>query len=41
LIKDCDTIFYLERGQIKSRGSFDQLIDENENFSRMVNLQKI
>lgn len=41
LIKDCDMIYYLEGGEIRSRGSFDQLVDENENFSRMVNLQKI
>nr|MBI1230046.1 ATP-binding cassette domain-containing protein [Cytophagales bacterium] len=41
LIKDCDRIIYLEKGKIEDHGSFDELVDRNENFNKMVDLQKI
>jgi subfamily B ATP-binding cassette protein MsbA len=41
LIKECDTVYYLERGEIVEQGSFDELVNRNGNFSKMVNLQKI
>ena len=32
-VKNCDIIFNLEKGQLKTQGSFDQLINSNKNFS--------
>ena len=31
-VKNCDTIFYLEKGQVKNKGTFEELIKSNENF---------
>lgn len=35
-IKICDNIFYLKKGEIKSKGTFNELIDNDKNFSLMV-----
>ena len=34
-VKQCDTIFFLENGEITAQGSFDELIRSNERFSAM------
>ena len=31
-VKECDTIFLLEKGELKGQGSFDKLIETNNNF---------
>lgn len=31
-VKNCDTIFYLEKGEVKNKGTFEELIKSNENF---------
>ena len=36
-IKKCDKIFLLEKGQIKNEGTFEELININENFRKSVN----
>ena len=35
-VKKCDNIFFLENGELKAQGSFDELIKINKNFSDMV-----
>ena len=32
-VKRCDKIYQLEKGKIKNRGKFKELIDIDENFS--------
>ena len=36
-IKNCDCIFYLEKGEIKSHGTYDQLILKSEEFNKLAN----
>ena len=36
IVKTCDTIFLLEKGELKGQGSFDDLIRVNESFRAMV-----
>ena len=36
-IKNCDKIFLLENGQLKNEGSFEELMNINENFRKTVN----
>ncbi len=36
-IKNCDCIFYLEKGEIKSYGTYDQLILKSEEFNKLAN----
>lgn len=36
-IKKCDKIFLMEKGQIQNEGSYDELININENFRKTVN----
>ena len=31
-VKGCDMIYLLEKGQLKNQGTFNELIDANENF---------
>jgi ABC-type multidrug transport system fused ATPase/permease subunit len=35
-VKDCDTIFLLEKGELKGRGTFDELVKGNERFRAMA-----
>ena len=34
-LKDCDTIFLLEKGELKAKGKFNELLKINSNFSSM------
>ena len=36
-VKKCDKIFLLEKGELKNEGTFDELINVNENFRKSVN----
>ena len=36
-VKDCDTIFFIEKGQLVAQGSYDALVAGNETFRRMAN----
>ena len=36
-VKKCDQIFLLEKGEIKNKGTFDELIKINDNFRKSVN----
>jgi ABC-type multidrug transport system fused ATPase/permease subunit len=36
-VRDCDTIFLIERGRLVGQGSFDDLVSQNEKFRLMVN----
>lgn len=35
-VQKCDEIFYLEKGKVIDRGSYDELIKKNENFRNMA-----
>lgn len=35
-VQKCDEIFYLEKGKVVDRGSYDELIKKNENFRNMA-----
>ena len=35
-VKKCDNIFFLESGELKAQGSFDELIKINKNFNAMA-----
>ena len=35
-VRDCDTIFLLERGQVAAQGTYDELVSTNSQFRRMV-----
>jgi ABC-type multidrug transport system fused ATPase/permease subunit len=35
-VKTCDTIFLMERGELKAQGTFDELIQTNELFQAMA-----
>ncbi len=37
-VKKCDKIFFLENGDLKAEGSFDDLLSINKNFSSMANI---
>ena len=37
-VKKCDTIFLLEKGQLKEQGTFDKLIQVNKQFEKSANL---
>lgn len=37
-VKNCDTIFLLENGEIKSQGSFSKLYEDNANFKKMSDI---
>ena len=36
-VKECDNIFFLEKGELKAQGNFNELVKTNENFSLMTN----
>ena len=38
-VKKCDTIFLLEKGEIKNKGTFEELIKNNESFRITANYQ--
>lgn len=35
-IKECDTIFLLDKGQLKDKGTYDQLVQKNDQFKKSV-----
>jgi ABC-type multidrug transport system fused ATPase/permease subunit len=35
-VKNCDKILLLEKGQLKSKGKFDDVINNSENFRENV-----
>ena len=35
-VKNCDKIFLFEKGELKNEGTFDELINKNENFKKSV-----
>ena len=35
-VKKCDKIFLFEKGELKNEGTFDELININENFKKSV-----
>jgi ABC-type multidrug transport system fused ATPase/permease subunit len=35
-VKACDTIFLLEKGELKAQGTFDELTQANERFRAMA-----
>lgn len=36
-VRECNMIFLLENGQLAAQGSYDELVEKNENFRRMAN----
>ena len=40
LVKSCEMIFYIEKGEIKSKGTFQELIRSNKNFAALVENSK-
>jgi ABC-type multidrug transport system fused ATPase/permease subunit len=36
-VKKCDKIYLLDKGEIKNEGTFQELININENFRKNVN----
>jgi ABC-type multidrug transport system fused ATPase/permease subunit len=36
-VKKCDQIFLLEKGQLKNQGTFEELINVDENFKISAN----
>lgn len=37
-VRSCDNIYMLERGKIIAKGSFDELMEQNEEFRKMANV---
>ena len=37
-VKNCDKIFLLENGELKNEGTFEELIELNENFRKNINI---
>jgi len=35
-VRECDTIFLLEKGELKGQGTFDELTEANERFRAMA-----
>jgi ABC-type multidrug transport system fused ATPase/permease subunit len=35
-VKECDTIFLMEKGRLVAQGRYDVLVAENEAFRRMA-----
>ena len=35
-VKNCDRIFLFEKGELKNEGTFEELINKNENFKKSV-----
>lgn len=40
-IKNVDTIYFLENGEIKGKGTFDELFNNNEDFQKMFLIENI
>ena len=40
-IKNVDTIYFLENGEIKGQGTFDELFNNNEDFQKMFLIENI
>ena len=36
-VKKCDIIFFLERGELKAQGTYEQLIKSSKNFKEIDN----
>ena len=36
-VKKCDIIFYLERGELKAQGTYEELIKSSEGFKKIEN----
>ena len=36
-MKECDTIYLLEKGEIIDRGTYQELLKSNQQFRRMAN----
>ena len=37
-IRDCDEIFFLEKGEVKGQGSYDELIKSNDLFKKFTHI---
>jgi HlyD family secretion protein len=35
-IKKCDQIFFIDKGQVVDKGTYQELIDRNEHFKNMA-----
>ena len=35
-VKNCDTIFFMEKGELKAQGAYNDLIRIDENFKNMA-----
>ena len=35
-IKGCDNIFFLENGEIKGEGNYEELVQTNESFKKFI-----
>ena len=38
-VKECDTIFLLDKGELKAKGSFQELIKDNDYFRAVASKQ--
>ena len=36
-VKKCDIIFYLEKGELKAQGTYEELIKSSEGFKKIEN----
>jgi ABC-type multidrug transport system fused ATPase/permease subunit len=36
-IKNCDIIYLLDKGQLKNKGTFEEIINANDNFQKNAN----
>ena len=36
-VRNCDQIYLLERGEVKARGKYDELMGSSQQFAAMVN----
>jgi len=37
-VRDCDEIFFLEKGEVKGQGSYDELIKSNDLFKKFIHI---
>jgi ABC-type multidrug transport system fused ATPase/permease subunit len=35
-VRQCDQIYLLEKGELKARGTFDELVSQNNTFQKMT-----
>jgi ABC-type multidrug transport system fused ATPase/permease subunit len=38
LLKECNTIFFLEKGCLKAQGTYRELSETNDDFKRMIEI---